>query len=139
MVARLRQLLHRPPVRWLLALAWTGWIILILIQSEAQPVVNLGIPPGPDSLEREIFFTSGHLVGFAVLSALWWWALVGHVPNRRALLIAVIVALVVGAGTEWLQTFTPDRHFQLTDLAADALGALLVAWWITRRQRSARV
>lgn len=136
-----RRLLNGPlgasPARWLLALAWTGWITLILVQSEAQPVVDLGIPPGSDTLERELFFTSAHLAAFAVLAALWWWALAAHLPGRRALVIAVVVAVGTGLATEWLQTFTPDRHFQLSDLIADVAGALLAAWRIKRR--SARV
>ncbi len=122
------RILEARPVRWILALGWTACTMVLLLQPTEAQVINTGIAPGPPSLAREIVFTIGHLFVFAVLTALWRWALGAHLPPARAMWTAVAVALLVGILTEWGQTLVPSRGVQLTDLMADAAAALLVAW-----------
>lgn len=59
-------------------------------------------------------------VGLATLAAAW------------------IIAVLYGVSDEWHQSFVPNRHAELRDLAADGLGALAAvvavgAWSIIRR------
>jgi VanZ family protein len=51
---------------------------------------------------------------------------------------AFVAAVVYGASDEWHQSFVPNRHAELRDLVADAIGALVAlmvvgAWSIIRR------
>ncbi len=123
------------PVRWLLALSWTIWLSIILIQPEAHPIIDIGVRPAPPSLEREIIFAIGHVIAFAVTTGVWWWALVERLPGSRALLAAGIIAVSVGGFAEMMQAFAPDRTPQLTDLVANGLGALLFSWALRRWTR----
>ena len=116
------------PIRWLLAIAYTLLITVILLQSAVQPVIDTGIPPGPPSFERELFFSIMHVLGFGLLTVLWWWALLVYLPHRRALIVAVVIALVFGAVTEWLQGFAPDRAVQITDFLANCAGVAFAGW-----------
>jgi len=122
------------PLRWLVALAWTVFISIILVQPEQQPVINTGIPPGPNTLEREIIFTTLHLIAFGTTCAVWFWAWFGHLSLMKSLLFALVIAVVIGSVTEYLQTFAPDRHPSLIDFLANAVGAVIMAWVIWRRR-----
>ncbi|MCU0513879.1 MAG: VanZ family protein [Anaerolineae bacterium] len=114
------------PVRWLVLTLWMILFIIVLVQPEGRPLIPTGIPPGPQSLERDLFFTALHLIGFGTTTALWAWALGGHLAWHPAVITAVMVALLLSLWTEWAQSFTPDRHPQVSDLIANAAGALLV-------------
>ena len=123
-------------LRWGLALAWTAWLALILVQPGAQPVIDIGMQPAPPTLERELGFALAHIVAFALLTVLWWWAFRRHVTLPRALWLAIAIALLVGVVTETLQTLAPDRYPSLLDYSANILGPLCAAWGIrtfTRR------
>lgn len=124
------------PVRWLLAFSWTLWLTIILIQPEARPVIDIGVRPAPPSLEREIVFTTGHVVGFALMTGLWWWALVERLSLTRALVAAMLVAFGVGTFSELMQTQTLDRHPSLIDFAANGVGAAVFAWLLMRWTRN---
>ena len=129
---RLRNILDSAPVRWLLALGWTLWLSIILIQPEAQPVIDLGLRPAPFSLEREIAFTIAHIVAFMLTTTLWSWAFVFTLPPGRALQIAIAVALLVGVFTETMQTFAPDRYPSLVDYLANVVGVLIATLALRR-------
>jgi VanZ family protein len=54
------------------------------------------------------------------------------------LLIAWCITVAYGASDEWHQVYVPNRHAELRDLGADAIGAaaaaiVLKAWGILRR------
>ncbi len=116
-----------------MALGWTIWISIILIQPESQPLIDIGVRPAPPTLEREIFFTSLHVIAFATMAALWWWALMERLPHWRALLAAVIIAIGFGIFTESMQAFAPDRYPSFIDLLANISGALGMAYIINRK------
>ncbi len=122
------------PLRWLGAIVWTIFISILLVQPEQQPLIQTGIPPGPNTLEREIFFTTLHLVAFGATCTVWFWAFFGHIAFVRSLVIAVVIAVIIGSVTEYLQTFSPDRYPSLIDFLANAIGAFIMAYIIWRNQ-----
>jgi hypothetical protein len=124
------------PVRWIIAITWTIFISIVLVQPENQPLINTGIPPGPNTLERELVFTTLHLIAFSTTCAVWFWAWFGHLILKHSLLIAISIALTLGGVTEYLQSFSPDRYPSVGDLLANASGALLMARFIWSRQQA---
>ncbi len=99
----------------------------MLLQSSSHPYVGPAAPPGPPDPVRELLLTSAHIIGFALLVTLWWKA---FAPSTRALLMAVLVALILGTMTELLQNFVPDRSASLFDLATNIVVTLATAWLI---------
>ena len=65
----------------------------------------------------------GHVTGYAVLTALWAWALSGVV--RRPLLVAAAIALAYACTDEFHQTFVETRHGTPVDVGIDAIGIAL--------------
>ena len=121
-------------IRWLVVIVWTIFISIILVQPEQNPVINTGVQPGPMSLEREILFTSAHLIAFGMTCALWFWAWFGYLNLAKSLLLAIVFAIVIGSITEYLQRFAPDRNSSLFDFLANCIGALMMAYFIWRKQ-----
>jgi VanZ family protein len=109
-------------------------LTLVLLQSSAQPVIGPAAPPGAPDLGRELYLTAGHLVGFSLLTALWWWAFTVRLSSSRALVLAVLIALSLGVVTEIAQTLVADRSASAFDMAANAVSALAAAWVIERLQ-----
>ena len=65
----------------------------------------------------------GHVGGYATLTVLWSWALVGKV--RRPLPVAAAISLAYAASDEYHQSFVDTRHGSPVDVAFDALGIAL--------------
>ncbi len=130
---RLNELPLAAPLRIVIALCWSALLTLLLLQGEADPVIDLGLPRGDNTLARELAFSTLHLLAFGVTSACWYWALSRAANPRRALLAACVISLALGVSTEILQTYTLDRHASWLDLAANIGGALLAARVIGRR------
>ena len=126
-------LAHSPILRALTAITWSLLLSLLLLQGEADPVINLGLPRGDNTPARELAFTSLHFLAFALTCAIWFWAL--HSPSRlsSSLVGACLIAIALGCSTEFLQTFTLDRHFSWLDLGANIAGSLIAARLIWRR------
>lgn len=131
--------LKSAPVRWALALAYTLFLTLLLIQSSGHPYVGQPAPPGPPDFRREVFLTTGHIIGFSVLTWLWWWTLLPKLPSHRALFASVGFALIFGAMTEFAQIAVPDRSASWFDLltnwvvtfaAAQVIQRVVVPWQI---------
>jgi VanZ family protein len=80
----------------------------------------------------------GHVSGYALLTALWWWALRGVVT--RPLLVAVCIALAYACTDEYHQTFVRGRTGTPVDVGVDAIGMALVAGliWARRLPRGGR-
>jgi VanZ family protein len=76
----------------------------------------------------------GHISGYALLTALWWWALRG--VTGRPLLFAVVIALAYGCTDEYHQTFVRDRSGTPVDVGIDAIGIALAALLIRMRRPS---
>jgi VanZ family protein len=74
----------------------------------------------------------GHVSGYALLTALWWWALQGVV--RRPLLIAVCIALAYACTDEFHQTFVHGRTGTPVDVGIDAIGMAIAACLVILRR-----
>ena len=133
---RVNALTLATPFRLVIALCWSALLTLLLLQGEADPLIDLGIPRGDNTLARELGFSTLHLLAFGVTSACWYWALNRAAEQRQALLAACAIAIALGITTEILQTYTLDRHASWLDLAANIGGALLAARVIWRRRPS---
>jgi VanZ family protein len=72
----------------------------------------------------------GHVTGYAMLTALWWWALRG--VTARPLLIAVCIAFAYACTDELHQTFVSGRTGTPLDVGIDAIGMALAAYVVTR-------
>jgi VanZ family protein len=74
----------------------------------------------------------GHVTGYALLTALWAWALEGVV--RRPLLVAVCIALAYACTDEFHQTFVRGRTGTPRDVGIDAIGMAIAALLIWMRR-----
>jgi len=68
-----------------------------------------------------------HLPEYGVMTWLAWWAIAPHLPGVRGYAAAAALAAAIGWGDELLQAVTPGRYYDLRDVAANALGAVLGA------------
>lgn len=116
-------------VRAVGAVVYAGLLTLVLLQSSAQPVVG-PVAPKEFNLGWEILLTTGHVVGFSLLVAAIWWALCPPAPLRWTLIVAMLIAFVLGLTTEILQSIVPDRSASLFDLGVNWGVALLTARYI---------
>jgi VanZ family protein len=86
-------------------------------------------PPGTDKVL--------HAVVYAALGALiaraWWRRARQPITRLRLVLWAALMATGYGLSDEIHQLFVPGRHFDLADLAADALGAVLGAILVAKK------
>ena len=124
------------PARWLLALAYTLFVTVMLVQSSSQPLVGPPAPPGAPDFWREIELTLGHVCAFAGLVVLLWWALLALLPTPRALFVTVAFAVIFGVMTELAQTLVADRQASLFDLAVNWTVTVFVASFILERWRA---
>ncbi|HEY6771126.1 MAG TPA: VanZ family protein [Solirubrobacterales bacterium] len=74
----------------------------------------------------------GHVSGYALLTALWWWALEGVV--RRPLVIAVSIAFAYACTDEFHQTFVHGRTGTPVDVLIDSIGMAIAALLIGARR-----
>ena len=122
----------RAVVRVLAPLAMMGAIFYF----SAQPF------DGPDLAWWEVAVRKlGHMGGYAVLTFLWWWALVGRVD--RPLAIAAVISILYACSDEYHQTFTDNRSGTPVDVGIDAVGVglacLAISWrWPRPASRPAR-
>jgi VanZ family protein len=79
-----------------------------------------------------VFRKLGHFTGYALLTALWAWALQGVV--RRPVLIAVCIALAYACTDEFHQTFVSGRTGTPRDVGIDAIGMAIAALLISMRR-----
>ena len=107
------------------AAAPLAWMALIFILSSRS---DPGADPG--AVGRVI----AHAGEFALLAALWSWALAPWL-GRRALGVAIAVSLAYAVGDEVHQSFVPGRDADPLDVVVDAAGIALAALLI-RRSRS---
>jgi VanZ family protein len=81
-----------------------------------------------------VFRKLGHVTGYALLTALWAWALQGVV--RRPVLVAVCIAFAYACTDEFHQTFVRGREGTPRDVGIDAIG-MAIAWMLIRMRRTA--
>ncbi len=111
-------------LRWAAVVAWMGLIFFL----SAQPRLPLVMPTALPQIQDVI----GHFTVYAVLSVLVWWALRGA-GVRRPLLWVLAATVLYSLTDEFHQSFVPNRHPDVFDLATDLAGAvtaLLIVWWM---------
>ena len=134
-MTRLHTLLQSSAASWIFAISWSVLLITLLLQPEADPVIDLGLPKGQNTLARELAFSALHVVAFSTTTVIWFLAFSAGSSFRASLIRAVIIAVVLGCATEFLQSYTLDRHASLIDLIANLGGTLLAAFLIWRRKQ----
>jgi VanZ family protein len=116
------------PLRWAAVVAWMGLIFFLSAQSRLPNVMPYEWPPIQDVI--------GHFTVYALLAVLVWWALWGT-GIRRPFLWALVVTVLYSFTDEFHQSFVPNRHPDVFDLATDLVGAvtaLLIVWWLGARR-----
>jgi hypothetical protein len=72
----------------------------------------------------------GHIGGYALLTALWAWALAG--VTGRPVATAALIALLYACTDEYHQSFVETRHGSPIDVGVDSIGialaSLLIRW-----------
>ena len=79
-----------------------------------------------------VFRKLGHITGYALLTALWAWALRGAV--RRPVLWAMLISLAYACTDEYHQTFVRGRTGTPMDVVIDAIGIAIAALLIGMRR-----
>ena len=118
----MKSLRKNRPLRWAAVVAWMGLIFFL----SAQPKLPNVMPPGLPQFQDVI----GHFTVYAVLAALLWWALRGT-GVRHPLLWALAATVLYSLTDEFHQSFVPNRHPDVFDLATDLAGAvtaLVIVW-----------
>ena len=84
--------------------------------------------PAPGATGGEWQYDLAHMVEYAVLGALTFFAVRGYragLPWLAAALVSWAFAVVYGMSDEFHQSFVPNRDANWMDVGFDALGALL--------------
>jgi VanZ family protein len=130
-------LYRRPPERrffelfmrfWLPVLAYVTLILVLAGQSHLRPPITF-------RASDKVY----HLLEYGVLGLLLARAIRASMRLRIpvfAATIAIAFGVVVGAGDEMIQAFTPGRDSSTFDLAADTLGLTLAQFLYVRATRS---
>ncbi len=108
-------------INFLPPLALMGVIFLL----SAQPDLSTGL-----GLWDLILRKMAHMGSYALLTFLWWRALVRH--TRHPLVIAVAISLLYAISDEWHQSFIEGRNGSPVDVGIDAVGIGAAALAINR-------
>lgn len=113
------------------------WLPVIVYMAGIFVVSNIPDPPMPSNVQDVSMHEAAYFgLALVLVRALAGGRWAGVTLSTLALAFAIAVAY--GASDEWHQSFVPNRHAELRDLAADAIGALVAtvsvgAWGIIRR------
>jgi VanZ family protein len=132
---KLLSLVNYAPLRMGVALGYTIFVVIILVQPNRAPVIDLHLAVETPSLMNQLWFGVGHALLFAVMSLAGCFSFCHRLPLRAALTLAFSVALIVGVGTEIGQLIVSARDPSLFDVAMDFVGASLpmLALWLLFR------
>jgi VanZ family protein len=78
-----------------------------------------------------------HFGTYAVLAALWVWALAPAL-GRRALAVAAAIAFVYALSDEYHQSFVPGRDSDPLDVLVDAAGIVVAVSLLSARRAASR-
>ena len=111
------------------------YMTAIFIESSIQHPPS---PPGPITDKHVHAAIYGGLCAFIVRALAGGWR---AQVTLGAVALAIVLTTLYGASDELHQHFVPTRAMDAADLAADAVGAVLVAaaLWLAARRRARRV
>ncbi len=70
----------------------------------------------------------GHMMGYALLAAAYYYALTDRRSDSRLRYsLAIGLAVLYAASDEWHQSFTPGRTATIVDVGIDSIGGILGA------------
>jgi VanZ family protein len=118
----------RPAELWLPPLLLMAAIFVV----SAQPGLDSGLG-WIDHVGRKLV----HFGEYALLGYLGWRPLRTVMPDRRAALLAFVLATLYAASDELHQSYVNDRHGTPVDWAIDVAGAAAAAFAVTARRRVA--
>ena len=122
-------------------LAWRLWLAVILVFAVVPLAWLFHREP---SLDPGFVTTAGHVSEYAVLTVLAAWSWSRHGSGVRALAGGVLLAALYGPLMEVVQLPLPYRAFDVRDMAADWMGALIgalvfsAAGWLAVATRARR-
>ena len=131
---RIGSLVKRKLYRWLPPLLW---MVLIFTFSGPSGLPN---PAEPGTLADFLLWKTVHLLAYAILAGLLWWALQagrGQTLKVRAFGGSWTICSLFGAFNEYYQRSVPGREGTWIDVSINSVGALLglvVIWWLIRGQ-----
>jgi hypothetical protein len=98
---------------------WWPWVLMAVITWESVSAIP-GVGPAWLSFDKLAHFGVFGLLATTIarLDQAKHWPLIGA-------LWAIVLVSIYGFGSEWLQSFTPDRSMEFDDWLADTLGAAL--------------
>jgi VanZ family protein len=106
---------------WLPVLLWA--ILIFHFSSETIPVASSVL--WQDFAVKK----TGHILLFGALGILVYRALIiNGVEKKRALIWAIILAIIYGASDEFHQMFTEGREARIRDVFIDGLGATIFSF-----------
>jgi VanZ family protein len=115
--------------RWIPAVVWMAVIFYL----SAQPQ----LPRLPSPFWNDFMSMGAHMLEYAILGALVWFAL-----GRRMPLLAWGLAVAYAISDEFHQRFVPGRHADPVDVLIDTVGAglavALLWWWERARSQGSR-
>ena len=127
MLNKLYTLADSSPLRFGVALGYTLFVVIILVQPTHQPVIDLHLSQETPSLMNQLWFGVGHMLLFAVMVLLWAFSFYQRLPLQAAVTLAFCVGLLLGVGTEIGQLIVSARDPSIFDLMTDVLGSALSA------------
>jgi VanZ family protein len=126
----MRMSLKRGVGLWLPPVALMALIFFL----SAQPDLSSGLGTWDLVLRKIVHFGS-----YGLLCLLLWRALRTRMDERRAALVALVIASAYAVTDEWHQTFVEGRHGTPVDWLIDTAGAGLVAMRLRARKRRRQV
>jgi VanZ family protein len=99
-------------------------LMALIFYASDQPSVGPDLPAWTSVV--------AHFGEYALLAALWLWALAPKL-RRRAFIAAAAIAFLFAVSDEYHQSFVPGRDSDPLDVAADAAG-IAFALFLARRR-----
>ncbi len=113
------------------------WAPVILYAGLIFTISSFPLPPP----KVEIPFVDKfiHLIEYGILGFLFYRALRASRLAKQVFILAIIFSILYALSDEIHQLFVPGREFDLWDLAADSLGAILIAIYLKRKQELGKI
>lgn len=116
---------------------WLRWgpallMMAVIFASSSVPAQEIPTFGAIDVLVKK----GGHMLGYALLAATYWWGLGDRRP--RAALLALLMAAIYATSDEFHQHFVAGRGSEVSDVLIDSTGAAigLAAIQLSRRLRN---